>query len=136
MSFLIVRQQLESALDALSTGQIETNYENVFYKPTKDVAFQRVQVVFATPENPTMGDNFYREQGFMQVTLYFPLQTGAAASATWAQTIRSTFYRGRSFVTGKVTTTISETMSRLPSIVEDDRFVVPLRIPFFANVLP
>jgi hypothetical protein len=136
VSFLIIRQQLETTLDAISAGQIETNYENVFYKPTKGVPFQRVQVVFATPENPTIGDNFYRELGFMQVTLYFPLQNGARDSATWAQTVRAAFYRGRTFVTGKVTTTISQTMSRLPSIVEDDRFVVPLRIPFFANVLP
>jgi hypothetical protein len=136
MSLLVIRQQLETALDTLSTGQIETNYENVFYRPTKDVAFQRVQVVFATPENPTMGDNFYREQGFMQATLYFPLQSGAKDSAIWAQTLRTSFYRGRSFVTGKVTTVISATMNRLPSIVEDDRFVVPCRIPFFANVLP
>ncbi|MEI6439066.1 MAG: phage tail terminator-like protein [Alphaproteobacteria bacterium] len=136
MSLLVIRQQLETVLDAVSTGQIETNYENVFYKPTKDVAFQRVQVVFATPENPTIGDNFYRDLGFMQVTLYFPLQSGAKDSSTWAQTLRTNFYRGRSFVTGKVTTTISQTMSRLPSIVEDDRFVVPCRIPFFVNVLP
>lgn len=136
MSLLVIRQQLETTLDAVSAGQIESNYENVFYKPTKDVAFQRVQIVFGTPENPTVGDNFYREIGFMQVTLYFPLQSGVKDSATWAQTLRTTFYRGRSFVTGKVTTIVSETLSRLPSIVEDDRYVVPLRIPFFANVLP
>jgi len=136
MSFVVVRQQLETAIDAVSSGQIETNYENVFYRPTKDIAFQRVQVVFATPLNPTMGDNFYREYGFVQFTLYFPLQTGAGAAANWAQTLRATFPRGRSFVTGKVTTIISGTLERLPSIVEDDRFIVPLRMPFYVNVLP
>lgn len=136
MSLLVIRQQLETELNTVSTGQIATNFENVAYTPTIGVPFQRVHILFGTPENPTMGDNFYRERGIVQVTLHFPLQSGAKASATWAQTLRTAFYRGRVFSTGKVTTTIDETMSILPALVEGDWYVVPLRIPFFANVLP
>ena len=135
MSLTVIRQQLETAF-AAADGGLPTNYENVFYVPTKGVAFQRVQIVLGTPENPTVGDAFYRERGFIQVVLYYPLQTGPGDSVTRAQAIRDAFPRGRSFVTGKVTTIIEATMSRLPSIVEDDRFVVPVRIPFFSNVLP
>ncbi|MFD1189752.1 phage tail terminator-like protein [Phenylobacterium conjunctum] len=134
MSLLIVRQQLEQALDAI-TPKIDTAWENVFYVPTKGVPFQRVQLFYGEPENPTM-DGFYRDVGFLQSTLYYPLQSGPGDAITRAQLLRTTFYRGRSFVSGKITTVIKGTAQRLPSIVEDDRFLVPVRVPFFANVLP
>jgi hypothetical protein len=136
MSMLVIRQQLETAIAAAAAGQIVTVFENVFYEPIKDTAFQRVDIMLATPENPSIGDNFYREKGFVQFTLYYPLAVGVGDGAAWAQALRTAFPRGRSFVTGKVTTVISETLASLPAIVVGDRFVMPLRMPFFANVLP
>lgn len=136
MSLVIIRQQLEVAVAAI-TPAIDPVYENgPTYTPVVGRPYQRINILFARPENPTIGDGFYREIGFVQVTLCYPPGTGAGACDARAQLLRTSFPQGRSFVTGKVTTIISGTLEKLPGQVVVDRFETVTRVPFFANVLP
>lgn len=133
MSIVVIRQQLETALAAINAVQIV--HENEDYTTIPGTPYQRAQMLFATPANPTL-NGFYRELGFLQVTLYYPLKTGSGAAITQAETIREAFPNGRSFVTGKVTTIIGGTPIILPSSIDEDRYACPVRVPFYSNVYP
>jgi hypothetical protein len=133
MSAVLVRQALEVALAAMSPA-LATAYENAPFTPTA-AAYQQVYLLLAEPDNPEMGSARYTERGYFQINLKYPLNAGSAAAATRAELIRSTFYRARSFSNGSVTVHIEKTPEIAPARVEDDRFVVPVKIRFFAHVL-
>jgi hypothetical protein len=133
MSAVKVRQALEVALAAMSPS-LATAWENSAYAPVAGTPFQRVTVLLAEPANPVIGPDFHTEQGFMQVDLNYPLNAGPAAAEARAELIRSTFNRGASFTASGVTTTIERTPEIMPGRVEEDRFVKPVRIRFYAHI--
>jgi hypothetical protein len=133
MSLVVIRQQLEVAV-AAALGSVKGVYENETYVPVAGVPHAQVNILFGEPLNPTFGDGFYREVGFVQILLRYPMKTGSGAANAAAQAIREAFPRGRTFVTGGVTTVISGTANALPSNEADDRFVLPVRVPFYSNV--
>lgn len=133
MSALAVRAALEVALAAMSPA-LATEWENSdSYTPVVGTPYQSAYVMFAQPDNPEMG-GLYTEQGIFQITLRYPLGAGTSAAATRAELIRTTFYRGAAFTASGVTVTIQRTPEIAPGRVEDDRFVVPVRIRFFAHI--
>jgi hypothetical protein len=134
MSAVLVRRALEVALAAM-TPSMATAYENAPYSPVNGTPYQRVTVLRAQPANPEQGGNLHTEQGFMQIDLAYPLGAGPAAAEARAELIRSTFYRGRSFTSGTVTVTIERTPEIAPGRVEEDRFVIPVKVRFFAHII-
>ena len=133
MSAENIRKALETALNSI-TPSILTAWENTaFPNPNSTIEFQQVNLLFGTPQNPTFGGTFYRENGFLQVRLMYPLQVGTAAAQARAELIRSTFYHGASFAQGGVTTVINGTPSIGAGSADGDRWAVPVKIPFFAN---
>lgn len=131
MSLVLVRSALEVALAAM-TPAISTAYENAPFTPVAGTPYQRVFLMAAEPANPEMG-RFTRDQGILQVSLAYPLNAGPAAATARAELIRDTFYRGLSLTSGGIVTTIERTPEIAPGRVEEDRWVVPVRIRFFAN---
>lgn len=131
MSALLVRQALEVALAAMSPA-LDTVYENTTFTPTNGTAYQRVTLLLNTPDNPEWG-TFTTERGIMQVDLAYPLETGPSAAMTRAELIRATFKRRSAFTAGGLTVTVDGTPEIAPARTEEDRYVVPVRIPFFAN---
>jgi hypothetical protein len=134
MTALLIRQALESRLAAM-TPSLATAFENVPFKPTNGTAYQSVHVMFTAPDNREIGRQ-YVARGFMQVSLFYPEGGGAEPATSRAELIRSTFYRGLSLTNGAVTVTIDRTPEILPGSNDDDRFVLPVRIPFYAPVNP
>lgn len=132
MSAAAVRAALEVALAAMSPA-LATAYENANYSPVVGTPYQRVFVLRAAPDNPEIG-RFTIERGIMQISLYYPLGTGPAAAEARAELIRTTFYRGASFTASGVTTIIERTPEISPGRAEDDRWVVPVRVRFFAHI--
>lgn len=132
MTALLIRQALETKLGTISPA-LATAYENVQFKPTNGTAYQAVYVLFAQPDNRETGRQ-YVARGFMQVSLFYPEGGGAEPATSRAELIRSTFYRGLSLSNGGVTVTIDRTPEILPGRNEDDRFFLPVRIPFYAPV--
>lgn len=127
----LVRAALETALAAISPA-LATAWQNVPYTPVNGTPYQRVYLLPVEPDNPTMG-RFATERGVFQVSLYYPLDTGAAAAEARAELIRDTFYRGASFASGGLTTVIERTPEIAPALIADDRFVVPIRVRFYAH---
>jgi hypothetical protein len=132
MSAVAIRAALETALNGMSPA-LSTAFENVAFTPVAGTAYQQVNVLFAEPDNLEFGSH-YREIGYMQVKLMYPLQVGTATVAARAELIRTTFRRGASFTSGGVTVTIEKTPEIGNAQVEGDRYAMPVRVRFFANI--
>ena len=131
MSVVAVRAALETALNGMTA--LATAYENAPYTPVAGTPYQQVHILFADPDNIEYGRR-HRELGYMQVKLMYPLQVGTSTVAVRAELIRTTFYRGASFTSSGVTVIVEKTPEVGSGQVEGDRWAVPVRVRFFANV--
>lgn len=132
MSRAKVRSALESALNGISPA-LATAWENAPFTPANGTPFQAVFLMAADPENIEVGPA-YTERGYLQVNLNYPIGTGPAAAEARAELIRSTFTRGATFTASGVTVHVSQTPSIGPGRTEEDRFFLPVRVPFRATV--
>lgn len=132
MSAPAIRTALESALNAMSPA-LQTAWQNMPFTPTNGTPYQRVTLLPATPDNPEMG-GLTIEQGIFHVALVYPLDTGPGAAEARAQLIKQTFKRGTPFTSAGVTTTVTRTPSIKPAMNEPDRYVVPVHIPYHAQI--
>lgn len=133
MSAALIRQALEVALAAMSPS-LPTAYENAPYTPTTGTAWQRVNIMHAEPRPLEQGGKLHEEPGFMQVTLFYPPNTGPAAAEARAELIRSTFKHGSQFTASGVTVTVSNTPS-ITMIPEEDWFSLSVRVPFYSFIV-
>jgi hypothetical protein len=133
MSTVAIRTALTLALKNMEPALDRANENGKIYEPQKDVPYQRVNILFAPPINNENAAS-HIETGFMQVTLMYPHRGGTTPAAARAELIRSTFPRGSSFTSGGVTVTIDKTPEIAPAMIEGDRYVVPVRVSFFAHI--
>lgn len=133
MSIKSLRAALEVALNSISPT-LATAFENVPFTPTTGTAYQRVNLLRGTPENPSIGAGLAREIGVLQVTLCYPIGAGPQPAEDRAELMRATFERGASFTAGSVTVHITGTPTVGPAYVEADRYCVPVSIRYHANV--
>lgn len=132
MSYPDVTAALEVHLASM-TPALETAWENVKTSATTE-PFQWVNFLPAEPENPTLGSDFYRERGIMQVTLSYPQLGGAGDVRARAEAIREWFPRGASFASGSVTVHIDRTPSIGTARPVDGRFLLPVSIRYRADI--
>jgi hypothetical protein len=110
-------------------------WENMYFPTAANrVPYQKINLLPATPENPTMGDGFYREVGIFQITLVYPLQLGTGDAFTRAELIRQTFPRGSSFSNGGVTVNIIKTPEIRPAMIDDEAYQLPVRVSYYADI--
>jgi len=132
MSAVLVRSALEVALAAMSPA-LATAYENAPFTPVSGTPYQRVNLLLAEPNNPEMG-GLYTEQGYLQISLAYPLNAGPGAATARAELIRSTFPRGATFTSGGVKVHVTRTPEIAPGRIEEDRFVIPVKVRIHAHV--
>lgn len=132
MSRQLCREALEVALSALSPP-IGTAWENVPFKPVQSEPYQAVFLMAAPPVNSEM-NSYYREEGYLQVNLQYPLGAGPAAAEARAQMIRDAFPRGRSLTADGLVVNITKTVEIGSGRTEDDRYFLPVRVPFHAHL--
>lgn len=129
-----IKAALEARLLGI-TSPLPTAWENVVFTPPVDGGpYQVVTMLPATPENPTMGDGFYREVGLIQISLSYPVNGGSGPVYTKAEAIRDWFYRGLSLASGGITVIIARTPAVGPGRPVEDRYVMPISIRYFANI--
>lgn len=133
MSQLKIKTALEVRLQSVQP-LISLAWENASFSPSVNVPYQVAFVLFGKPENPTMGDGFYRERGYLQVQLKYPQNIGTGNILARAELLRNWFKRGLSLENGNVVTIIETTPEIQSGYLEDDRFVVNVFIYFFANI--
>ena len=132
MSIRNLRAALEVALNSISPS-LATAFENVPFTPEQGTAYQRVNLLRAEPENPSIGASLTRSIGILQVTLCYPLGNGPQPAEDRAQAIVDAFARGASFTRGGVTVRITTTPTVGPAYVEADRYCVPVSIRYHCN---
>lgn len=133
MSNLAIRRAMETRLASIEPS-IATAWENDDFEPVEGVPYQEAYMLYARPENPTMGDGFYRQRGYMQVTLRYPLNTGPYDAGLRGEMIREAFKRGLSVQADGVETKIDETPEVPGGAVIDGRYVIVMRIRFYADL--
>lgn len=113
---------------------LATVFENDPYTPVNGTPYQQANLLFAEPDNPTMDKAFKREQGIFQVTLRYPINIGTATVNARAELIRTTFAAGTRFTSGGITVTVETTPQVAPGFKDGDRWAVPVKIRFYANI--
>ena len=134
MSIASVRTALETKLNAI-TPSVAVAWDNVGYTPVTGTPYQAAYLMPATPDNPTMGDGFYREQGIFQISLFYPLGVGAQTAEARAELIRATFKRGTAMTSGSVKVLVDRTPEIGQGRVDGDRWFVPVRIRYSAGII-
>lgn len=132
MSLPAIRAALETALAAISPT-LETAWENVPHVPTVGTPYQAVYLLTAQPDNREIGPG-YTEQGYLQVNLFYPLDAGSSAASTRAELIRAAFPYARTFAASSATVLITATPEVGPARIDDDRYLLPVRIRFSAYI--
>lgn len=134
MSQVSIRAALEVALAAISPA-LETAWENhAFTPPAPSVPYQRAFVLFAEPSDPEAGNAIHFERGIFQINLMYPLQAGDSTARARAEAIRTAFYRGRSMTSGGITAVVEKTPEAGQGTVDGDRWFIPVKIRFFAQI--
>lgn len=132
MSIVLIRRAIETKLAAI-TPALPTAWENAPFTPAAGAPYQRVYLLPAEPENPEWGA-MRRETGTLQISLCYPLGTGTREVADRAELIRSHFVRGTSAVADSATVQFFRTPMISAAIIDADRYVLPVRIRYFANL--
>ena len=134
MSQSLIRAALETALNGMTPALATAFENNAFTPPASTTPYQMAFMLFAAPENPDMGRGITRERGIFQVTLCYPLQAGDGAARARADLLRATFYRSATFTIGAVKVIMERTPDVGAGSVSGDRWVVPVRCRFFADI--
>lgn len=114
-----------------------TSVENMDFLPIPDIPYQKLDHFHGEPENPTFGAPFHRESGLLQVSLYYPLKRGSNAAMTRAGAIQDAFYYGLTISLGGSDMLHIETtpwVGKGAIDPEGDRYMVPVKIFYYANV--
>jgi hypothetical protein len=133
MTIAKIRAALETHLGTI-TPVIPTAFENVKYDPVVGVPYQKSFLKSNTPDDGQISSQTYFERGFYQVTLFYPLGTGPALAEARAQLIKDAFKRGTSVFSGGVTVIIMNAPSVSGSMVDGDRFTLPITINFQSQI--
>lgn len=134
MSLSTIRKALEQRLAAM-TPALSTAFENAVFTPVQGTAYQRVNLLAATPDNSIQGPGSYFERGIFQVTLCYPVGVGPAAADDRAQLVRAQFKRGTTMVQGAVSVLVIDTTRVSPAFVDGDRYCIPVSVPFQAQII-
>lgn len=126
---IAMESRLKSIIPAMAIA-----WENVNFNPVDGEPFEQANMLFAKPENPTFGDDFYRQRGYLQVKLHYPQNKGKKAAFERAELIRQYFNRGLTLEALGVATIVEETPEITNGSIEGNYFAVIVRIRFFANV--
>jgi len=133
MSDFSIRKGLQARLLSMP-GAVTTAKENSKFDPVDGVAYQTAELVPLPPDNPTYGDNFYREKGFYRIRIHFPLQKGEGAASLYAQQLRDWFKRGSSISVDGIDVRILRTPLIGSGVIFNNRYTRTIDVEYFASI--
>ncbi len=128
-----VRRALEKRLASLAIN-IATAIENGSYEPTDGLPYQRVGLLRAEPESLTMGRTLTKEHGVFQVSLMYPTGDGTGDAEAQAQLIKDHFKCPLTLEEDGVKVQIIDAVKVSHGFVMDGRWMIPVSIPWHANI--
>jgi hypothetical protein len=135
MSVVKISAAFEKKLATIASN-LATAYENVSYSPVEGIPYQRVRLLPAAPENPTLGDGYYREVGFFEIILFYPINKGRGAAQLKAEAIKAHFARGLAMTESGLTVKVMRTPIVGSAVQDDKNYILPISINYFAEVIP
>lgn len=133
MSLTNIRSALEGAIDGMLPA-LQSVHQGEGYAPVIGTPYQAIYLLKATPENPTLGDGYYVEQGVLQITLNYPAGEGTAASTSRAEAIRDLLRRGATFSYGGTVVQIDRTPAVTDGEPDEGFIAVIVRAPWHADI--
>lgn len=134
MSAIIdTKRAMERVLLAI-TPSIPTAFESVDFEPPVSTMYQRCQFMINPPDDPVFTAGYHRENIQMQVFVTDTKGHGTTAANTRAELIRSTFYKGRTWIEGSTRIHILRTPQMQSAFAVQDRIVIPVLINLVAEV--
>ena len=117
----------------LNTLSIPVAYENASFTPPS-TAYLRVQFSIRTPDDPVIGDKYYRERISLQVFVADQLNIGTANAISIAESVKALFPKGETFDELGTNIYVLTTPRISGSVVTRERLIVPVLIDLVAEV--
>lgn len=133
MSLLSIRTAIQTRLLAMPQT-LTLSRENTQFTPPADAPYQSLVLLPQTPENPTFGNDYYREVGIARVYLYYPLSSGPGGAEAQAEKIRNWFPRGLTLQQDGLDIIIRRTPSISVGSVISNKYVKIVDINYFTSV--
>lgn len=111
-----------------------TSRENAKFVPDATKPYQVLTVQPRAVSNPSFGDGFYRENGSFRINLCYPINAGEGAAIKKAEEIKNHFKRGTTLTEAGVAVRIDRTPSIGVGYIQGDRYVIPVRIEWYADL--
>ncbi len=111
-----------------------TSWPNASFQCPVGVPYQEVDILVATPYEPTQGGGYRKEQGILQVTLNYPRGVGDGAMTVRSDLIRSYFPKGATFAYGGVTVGIPKAARLGTAFGTADSYCIPIKITYDADI--
>jgi Bacteriophage related domain of unknown function len=108
-------------------------FENVKFEPTSALYF-KTQFVISPPDDPVIGDKYYRERMQFQVFVCDKVNAGTANALTIAEQIRVLFAKATTMQEAGTNIYVFTTPQVSGSIVAQDRLIVPVIISLVGEV--
>lgn len=128
-----IRRALETHLAAMSPA-LATAWENAQFQPTNGTPYQRAFMLYAAPDNSTLGCQRRREVGIFQITLCYPTGVGNSTAQSRAELVRDHFKRGTTVTHSGQSVLVTQTPSKTTLGVDGDRYMVAVTIPYSADI--
>jgi len=130
-----VKKAIEKRLATVS-GALPTARENMSYTPTVGTAYQRINFLRGAPDDMTQGRRLTRLQGIAQVSLFYPspAATGTTAPDAMAASIAAMFKPVLTLTEGGTKIFFTESATISTGFADGDRWVVPVSIPWYADI--
>lgn len=116
------------------TPSIKIAYEGVRFDPPAGEMYLATQLIVNQPDDPTLGDKYYRERITFQVFVCDLLNKGTADTLAKAEAIRTRFDKGLTLIEDSIRIHITRTPQISGVVVTNDRLVVPVMIDAWAEV--
>lgn len=134
MTYTVIRRLLEQRTNTLVAGTMKIAFENVPFVPVQRVPYIELTLLAGRTQNPTMGDQFKRETGILQLAMMYPVNEGPANAMAKAEEVRALFPRGLTLTQGTVRVLIDEHPFIGPAMQDEGWYRLPVSIPYIADV--
>jgi hypothetical protein len=108
-------------------------FEGVSFDPPSGL-YIRTQFVINSPDDPVIGDKYYRERVQFQVFVSDILNVGTGNAISVAESVRSLFPKGRKFDENGTNVYVLRTPQVSSTLVFSDRVVLPVMINLVGEV--
>jgi len=130
---LDIKKAVERKLSQVA-GSVPTAHEGVEFVPPVNAMYQRTQLVFNDPDDPSFPIGYHRENLQFQVFICDIRGKGTSAALARAELLRTTFHKGWSTTEGN-TLIRSLSTPKIASVFNtNDRIVVPVLIDLTCEV--